>query len=66
LTDGVIMPVYRARNGLGYCEAVRNKVYTVGIGTNGMAMFPYAIAQMGSFIPNDEGWNRWAVDEKHR
>jgi hypothetical protein len=28
-----------------------------------MAMFPYAIAQMGSFIPNDEGWNRWAVDE---
>jgi Ca-activated chloride channel family protein len=29
---------------LGYCEAVRNKVYTVGIGTNGMAMFPYAIA----------------------
>jgi Ca-activated chloride channel family protein len=25
------------------------KVYTVGIGTNGMAMFPYAIAPNGQF-----------------
>ena len=26
------------------------KVYTIGIGTNGMAMFPYAIAPNGSFL----------------
>ena len=26
------------------------KVYTVGIGTNGMAMFPYAIAPNGKFL----------------
>ena len=26
------------------------KVYTIGIGTNGMAMFPYAIAPNGKFL----------------
>ena len=26
------------------------KVYTIGIGTNGMAMFPYAIAPNGDFL----------------
>jgi Ca-activated chloride channel family protein len=47
------MPVYR-RNASDIAKQYGIK-YTVGIGTNGMAMFPYAIAQMGSFIPNDEG-----------
>jgi Ca-activated chloride channel family protein len=33
------------------------KVYTIGIGTNGMAEFPYAVGQMVSFIQNDESRN---------
>jgi hypothetical protein len=33
------------------------KVYTIGIGTNGMARISYAVAQMVSFIPDDESGN---------
>jgi hypothetical protein len=30
------------------------KVYTIGIGTNGMAEFPYAVGPNGQFYSNDE------------
>jgi Ca-activated chloride channel family protein len=33
------------------------KVYTIGIGTNGMAEFPYAVGQTVSTIQNDESRN---------
>jgi Ca-activated chloride channel family protein len=54
LTDGVNNAGFIDRNGSDIAKQYGIKVYTVGIGTNGMAM-PYAIVQMGSFIPNDEG-----------